>query len=213
METFELFRIPMTVAAVEDFATQMANLLRIATDNLTKAQEQQSRYANQKRREETFAVGNMVLLSAAHINLASQSRRPSVKLQPKYLGPYEITKTISPVAYQLNLPDDLRIHPVFHVSLLKRYTPNDSETFPGRNIPPPPPITVNDQLEYEVERLLDKRTRKFGRHQRIEYLVKWKGYPEYDATWEPIANLENAQDIIREFEEKSSTPIDEDIEF
>ena len=61
-------------------------------------------------------------------------------------------------------------------------------------------VMIEDHIEYEVEKILDKRVR----YRRTEYLVKWMGYPEYDATWEPAANLKNSQDLIQEFEQKET---------
>ena len=52
--------------------------------------------------------------------------------------------------------------------------------------------------EFEVEHILDKRIF----HRQPQYLVKWKGYPLYDATWEPITNLGNCKDLIQAFDEK-----------
>ena len=51
---------------------------------------------------------------------------------------------------------------------------------------------VQDHIKYEVEKILDKRVQ----YHRTEYLVKWMGYPEYNTTWEPAANLKNSQDLI-----------------
>ena len=116
------------------------------------------------------------------------------KFQPRFVGPYPVIKQVSPVAYELELPNTWRIHPVFHVSLLKKY--NQSDKFVSRQQPPPDPILVQDHQEYEVETILDKRKR----YNRIEYLVKWKGYANYDSTWEPIANLANAQHAVDDFE-------------
>jgi hypothetical protein len=90
----------------------------------------------------------------------------------------------------------MKIHPVFHVSLLRKYNQNPEE-FSERHQVPPPPVIINDEREYEVERILDKRKRR----RRTEYLVKWVGYELYDATWEPLASLANAPDAVREFEE------------
>ena len=88
----------------------------------------------------------------------------------------------------------MRIHPVFHVSLLKPYNENDDFE---REIPPPPIfIPEIQQDEYEVEAILDK---KLIRHKPF-YLVKWLGYPLHEATWEPVANLTNAQEILKNFE-------------
>src|SRR3954466_13496166 len=60
---------------------------------------------------------------------------------------------------------------------------------------PPPATTIDDHQEYEVEQILDQRTQ--FHHQ--EFLVKWKGYLDHDATWEPEAHLKNAAELIQEF--------------
>ena len=141
-----------------------------------------------------------MLLSAKNISLDTQTKRPSKKLQLKYIGPYEISEVISPVTYKLKLPDNLKIHPVFHISLLKKYHEN-TEEFPGRVVKPPPPIIVKDQEEFEVEKILDQRIHRKGRGSVKEYLVHWKGYSTYDATWESEDNLQNAQEAIQEFQD------------
>jgi len=183
--------VPTTTEFVENIAKTIKN----ATENLQKAQESQRKYADKHRREEQFQVGDRVLLDSKNITVDVQARRPTKKLQPKFLGPFKIKKIVSTVAYELDLPATMKVHPVFHVVLLKRYQENSKE-FPGRIVPPPPPIKVDDEDEFEVERILDKR---LFRHQ-VEYLVKWKGYPEHDATWEPIGNLQHAAEVIKDFE-------------
>ena len=192
-----------TVAAVEDFILKMKNLLQVAQDNIAQAQATQAKYANQHRREETFEVGDTVLVSAEHINLPSQAKRPTRKFQARYLGPYKVTKIISSTAYEIELPGTLRIHPVFHISKLRQYTESKEEEFPGRIPAPPLPIVVDDHEEFVVEKILDKRVRKIGRGTKTEYLIKWQNYPEYDATWEPLTNLGNAQQAVQEYEEHS----------
>lgn len=137
-----------------------------------------------------------MLLSADHLNPAAQASRPSKKLQPKFIGPFEITAQISPVAFRLDLKNLLQVHPVFHVSRLRPYTQSNDSRFPGRRQKPPPPFKVNNETYYKVESLLDKRLRR----KRIEYLVKWEGYPEYDATWEPASNI--THDLIADYESK-----------
>jgi len=121
--------------------------------------------------------------------------RPTKKLTPRFTGPYTIVKVISPVVYKLNLPETMKIHPVFHVSLLKPYQPSPDEF--ARPIPPPAIVESDTgQEEYEVEAILDKRIIR----KKTQYLVKWVGYPLHDATWEPVRNLSNAPEIIKEFE-------------
>ena len=88
----------------------------------------------------------------------------------------------------------MKTHPVFHVSLLKEYN-EDTVDF-ERPEPPSPIIDIDTNEEFEVEDILDKRTIR----RKTEYLIKWKGYPLHDATWEPIDHLGNAKDAIQHFE-------------
>ena len=73
------------------------------------------------------------------------------KLRAQWVGPFTISREVSPVAYKVDLPPGWQIHPVFHVDRLKRYI--HSEEF-LREVEPPPPILVEDHLEYEVEDLI-----------------------------------------------------------
>ena len=95
---------------------------------------------------------------------------------------------ISPVAYRLQLPEALGcLHDVFHSSLLKLHH--------GLGPPRAEPLVVETSAaepEYEVESILRSRQRRQNQRQWVEYLVKWKGYPVYEATWEPEDNLANA---------------------
>jgi hypothetical protein len=84
-----------------------------------------------------FKVGDQVWLSRRNIS----TTRPSQKLDFKRLGPFKITEIVgeSKLAFKLELPHTMRIHPVFHGSLLEPYHAN---TIPGRTQPPPPPVEV-----------------------------------------------------------------------
>ena len=113
-----LLQIPDQVPATSDFLESISTGIKMAQDSLTLAKANQEKNANKSRRELEFNVGDQVLLNSNHIHLASQALRPSKKLQHRYIGPYSIITKISPVAYKLDLPPDLHIHPVFHVSLL-----------------------------------------------------------------------------------------------
>ena len=102
---------------------------------------------------------------------------------PKFIGPFSIVARVGPVAYRLRIPEPLRIHDVFHVSLLARFIAGHDYT------PPPLPILVDGALEYEVERVLDHRSRGSGRRAVRDYLIKWQGYGPEHNSWEPESNL------------------------
>src|SRR6266478_3464980 len=118
-----------------------------------------------------YKLREQVWLDASHLKLPHQK----AKLTPKRLGPFKITKEISPVAYQLALPANWRIHNMFHASLLNPY---HETTAHGPNFTRPPPDLIEGEEEFEVERIVTHRL--FGRTKRLQYLVKWKGYPKSD---------------------------------
>ncbi len=121
----------------------------------------------------SFLVGTQVWLEGTHLRLPYQA----TKLAPKRYGPFEITREISPVAYQLRLPIAWNIHNVFHVSLLSPYRETDAHR---PNYSRPPPDLIEGEEEYEVEKVVNHRYT--GRARTLQYLIKWIGYPEADNT-------------------------------
>ena len=190
-------------AAADRIASLHANL-QAAQEALTRAQQRQASYADADRRELELAVGDRVLLSTEHLQLRDAER--TRKLTSKYIGPFHITRKVSAVAYELQLPATLRVHPVFHVSKLKPYR-DGADTFPDRRQeeerPPPELVDEDGEQQWEVEAILKKRNVQRGRarHPSVEYLVRWRGYPEWEATWEPRAHLAKAQQAVAEFEQ------------
>jgi hypothetical protein len=143
----------------------------------------------------TFEVGDKVWLSAKHI----QTARPSKKLDYKRLGPFKVTKVINRNAYRLELPYSMKVHNVFHVSLLDRYV----GPVPGQQpSDPPPAITAEnpDAEEWEVERVLDSRKR----YKRLWYLVQWAGHNYVNTSWEPAETLEGASESGSRFPSRKS---------
>jgi hypothetical protein len=193
---------PTAAERIQQFHQQW----QLATEKLQQAQQHQKKYADRHRRHVELAVGDQVLLSTAHLRFLQQDK--ALKLLPKFIGPYTVTKVINPVTYELKLPPQLRIHPVFHLDKLKKYKASNSNSFPHRIQPvrPPPDVQEDGEEEWEVERIVKKRQIKLrGGHSRLEYLVKWKGYPDYENTWEPAAHLTHATDAIRVFMNNTNT--------
>jgi len=134
-------------------------------------------------------------------NLSSLDKAP--KFLPRFIGPYKVKRIISTVAYELDLPGNMKIHPTFHISKLKPYHDNDAHLFPNRKqVVRPPPDVIDGHDEWEVEDIINKRIRKYGRGERVEYLVLWKGYPIHVATWEPLPNLSHAKRFINDYERR-----------
>ena len=143
----------------------------------------------------TFEKGEQVLLSTQHITLKHPGTQ---KLLPRWIGPFTILDRIGTLAYHLDLPESMhKIHNVFHVSKLKPYKAS------GRVQPPPVPIEIEGELEYEVEQILDKRIMKRRcRSDAVEYLIKWLGYGCEHNNWEPAKALANAQELVQTFEDE-----------
>ena len=120
-----------------------------------------------------------------------RTKRPSRKLDWKNLGRFTIKRVLNQWVFELDLPDTMQIHPVFHVSLL---TPCSNDALPGQTQPEPQPIEVDGDETWEVEEIYDSKKTKGG---WVQYLVKWTGI---DApTWEKAANLVNCAERLATF--------------
>jgi hypothetical protein len=159
--------------------------------NLQQAQERYKRQHDRHTRPAPAIVaGDKVWLNRRNI----RTTRPSRKLDVKRMGPFKVLEVIGEgkLAYKLELPAQMRIHPVFHVSLLEPYR---ESTLPGRVQEPPLPVEVEGELEYEVASILDSKIER----RRLKYLVDWVNCGPEERTWEPAENVENAPDAVAAF--------------
>ena len=182
----------VVVPAVHDFLQQLKNNLDQAKKQLQTAQGAQTLYANKKRRDASFKVGDLVLLSTK--NLQPAGTTTFSKFMPRFIGPSKIQAIINKLAFRLDLPSTLKLHPVFHISLLKAYHTPDL-VHHGKTMPNMPSFKMNGHMEYGVEAILAHQT-LIGKQQ---FLVKWQGCPEWENTWEPMDNVKNAPSKIKEY--------------
>ena len=116
-----------------------------------------------------------------------KTKKPSKKLDHVKVGPFLIKKVKGPFDYELNLPADTKIFPVFNISLLEPTSPDTplATTFHYH---------TEEKNEYEVEKILQQNGQN--------YLIKWRNYDETENTWEPITNFTNCRDFFAEFHQE-----------
>jgi hypothetical protein len=161
-----------------------------ARDAMIKAQQSWVKHRDTPKYKE----GDQVWLEGKNLRI----NQPTAKLAPRRHGPFKIIQVMSAVNYRLELPTQWSIHPVFHIDLL---TPYRETIMHGPNFTRPTPELIDGEEEYTVEKILDSR--HFGRRRRLQYLVKWEGYPDADNMWVDKDDV-FADDKVREF--KASNP-------
>jgi hypothetical protein len=179
--------------AVNEFADRIALGIEEAKSAITKVKDEYTMYYNRRREPALiFTQGDRVWLDGSDI----ATNRPSSKLSHQHLGPFVINKCVGRGVYHLILPPQLRrLHPVFPVVKLSLAHPDP--ILGRRPALPPPPTPVDGEKEYEVEKILDSQMR----YNRLEYLVKWKGYDKSLDQWEDHMQL-HAKSKIAQFHRK-----------
>jgi hypothetical protein len=209
----------ISVPAAHEFARGLEREVQNARSCLREAQARMEASANRKRRGIEYSVGQQVLLSTKNLYEKGTCR----KLQPRFMGPFQITRLCGDVAVELNLPPQwTRVHNVFHVSLLKPYfgttstaDTTNTEGTPKQqqeNVAGPPPIQwLEGEPLYRAERIINHRVTKAGyRKPTVEYLVKWDGYSDEHNTWEPRSNLLTCSELIKAYKTAAGLPITTD---
>jgi len=167
---------------IEQIRTEVTAALKVAAEVM-----KNSRPSNPTH---VFKPGDLVWLEGTNVH----TTHPKAKLAPRRHGPFKILSTWG-INCKLQLPKTWRIHPVFHNSLISPY---QETTAHGPNFTrPPPEIIQGEDDHYEVELVLQSRLtpNKKG----IQYLVKWKGYPNSENSWLPASQMKSASTLVQQF--------------
>lgn len=168
----------------ENWIQERMHMMTALKDNLRIAQQRMKHYADKNMSERSFAVGDWVYLKLQPYRQVTMAVRKNVKLSSKFYGPYEVLERIRQVAYKLKLPAGALIHPVFHVSQLKKRVNR------GRQAQlEPPKVGPDGQTLTEPIAILDRRTLKRNNAPLVEVLVQWANLSGDEATWEEYHHL------------------------
>ncbi|KAJ7968029.1 Retrotransposon protein, putative, Ty3-gypsy subclass [Quillaja saponaria] len=174
----------------------------IARAYLEKASKRMKKWADKGRRQLEFQVGDLVLVKLTKEQLKGL-RRQDHKLIRKYEGPLPIVSKVGKVAYKIDLPPWMKIHPVIHVSNLKPYHPDPED--PARNQSTRPAVNLKKPPSRVAEEILAERRVIIRRRPRLEFLVKWKGLGDEETSWEKAEDLSEFQQKIEDFQAAEST--------
>lgn len=164
-----------------DLIQEAIEKVQLIRDRLVTAQSRQKSYADRRRRPLEFSVGEHVFLRVSPMKGILRFGRKG-KLSPRFIGPFEILERVGQVAYRLALPPDISgVHPVFHVSMLRKYVHDPSHVIQHQE------VQLDEHLSY-VEQpvaIVDRRVKRLRSKDVASVKVVWRGPSGEEMTWEP----------------------------
>ena len=170
-------------------------------ERLQSSNQEYKHRADQHRQELQFEVGDLIL---AHMRKERFPRGTYNKLKMKKIGPCKIIRKFGANAYEIELPDGIGISPIFNISYLYPYkseeagADNEQTKFQWtKQIP----VASKPQMESIIDKRVNRKTK---RKEYFEYLVKWKGHPVEDVSWEKEAEIHKHGQTVQELMNRSS---------
>ena len=151
--------------------------------HLKRSQDRMQNQANKHRTDRHFDVGTWVYLKLQPHRQVTVRQGQQHKLSSKFYGPFLIEERIGEVAYRLKLPPQSQIHPVFHISQLKKCHGN------GHQMGVLPHLREDGLLDYKPQAILERRLGKLNNRPVMYVLIQWTNRPVEEATWEIYADL------------------------
>ena len=190
----EIFNVTLSIPTVALWLRDWKKAREDAQGLMIKVQK---KWTKGKELAQRYKTGDLVWLEGHNLRIDW----PSVKLALKRYGLFKIGKVLSPITYQLELPLQWKIHDVFHADLL---TPYRETELHGPNFTKSPPDLIDGEEEYKVEEIL--QSQKFGRQRKVQYLIKWKGYPDSENQWVDWNDV-HADEALAEFKKKNPNAV------
>ena len=150
----------------------MTDLIR---QHLPRAKQHMKKMADQHRSARTFTVGDWVFLKMQPYVWSSLDSRSSHKLSFKYFGPFQVLERVGTVVYKLLLPPSSSVHPVFHVSQLKKVLPPDTQHLRDAQL-----FMIEDATTPASVKIINTCLRRVGNFVVLHTLVQWGDPP---ITW------------------------------
>jgi len=169
---------------LEDWLQERNMLNKLIHQQLLRAQQRMKHHADKNRCERTFAVGESVYLKLQPYIQSSVAPRSNQKLSYRFFGPFQIVAKVGAVAYKLALPPDCKIHPVVHVSQLKKHIPADTQVSSDLSS-----VSTDPFVEVSPVAVLDHKLVAHAGAVVPRVKIQWSGMPSTLATWEDEKDL------------------------
>ena len=184
-----------------EMVDEATEAIRKIQKRMETAQSRQKSYADKKRRPLEFAIGDKVFLKISPMKGITRFRKRG-KLNPRFIGPFEILERIGQVAYRLALPPSMSgVHDVFHISMLRKYIADPTHILQH------PEIEYTPDLRQEVRpvKILDTRVNELRNKTLRLVKVQWSGRLTQEATWERESEVRDQYpELFENFEDKIS---------
>uniref|UniRef100_A0A0A9A0M3 Integrase catalytic domain-containing protein n=1 Tax=Arundo donax TaxID=35708 RepID=A0A0A9A0M3_ARUDO len=167
------------VTEAKDLMQAKILALQNIRENLQQAQNRMKKYADRHRTERMLNTGDMVYLKVQPYRHTTLGIHSSLKLHSKYYGPFRVLQRIGQVAYKLLLPTGCAMHPVFHVSQLKKHI--------GPKVVPQEGLPLTDSegnIKMAPMAILERRLIPRNNEPVVQWLIQWVNLPPAAATWE-----------------------------
>ncbi|KAJ9557295.1 hypothetical protein OSB04_011909 [Centaurea solstitialis] len=168
-----------------EIVQQTTESIEMIRERLRTAQSRQKSYADRRRSDLEFQVGDKVLLKVSPWKGVIRFRKRG-KLGPRFIGPFKVIARVGKVAYRLELPPELnQIHDTFHVSQLRKCLADETAHVPIDD------IQVDERLNY-IERpiaILERKTKSLRNKEIGLVKVQWEHRKGSEWTWEPEAEM------------------------